>query len=295
MKQQLLLASKHLKLRANGITILVCLLVNVLIGSSLFHVSPLASAQEPTLISPEIVVQAPLTVEINALRLKYRQELEKYRDIDRQSKIANEQYRQINTLQSLELAVTTLQRALLSRGKVLELYFTLLRFEVINTTGIEDAAKQQLVEKLDRAVIDISLNQAEINLATDRNRLDQVVAEFTPLGRTWESLAYESQAALTLGRLQSMFDQVSAIKNELEQSTATEVVTLKQGARDRAFAETETSLISVNTQLAEMLVSVQNTEQITSRNSLTYFLQQADRVYSQLAQSITFLEELTKL
>jgi len=241
----------------------------------------------------EIQVQPSLTAEINDLKLQYRAELEQYRDLERQSTIANLQYTQLQTLVSLETAVTTLKKAMESRVRVLELYLRLLKLELTNATGVELSSKQSLLSKLDLSLTELASHQAQLAQANDRESLLEVSASFGLLGSELQVIAYQTQAQLTISRLQTVYDKVQSVKEEVKQQTADQTPLLQQPARERAFIETDRNLNEVRDQLLKLQATTGQQE--FSQNSYTGLLQTADSVYAGLAQSLNFLSELAGL
>lgn len=253
-------------------------------------------AQEATPVSPEpvsttdIQVQPPLTAEINQLKEQYRMELETYRDLERQTDIANKQYVQLKTLVSLETAVTTLKKTMQSRAKVLELYVKLLTLELTNATGVELSSKERLLQLLDSSQSKLGTHLAAVEQANDRDSLTRVSASFEPIGSELEEIAYQTQAQLTISKLQTVYDKVQVVKDEVDQQTAAQTPLLQQPARERAFAETNRNLDQVRDELVALQSGLANQE--LGRTSYSDILRSADSVYAGIAQSLNFLSEL---
>lgn len=259
------------------------------------EVSPVPSESPITApAATDIQIQPSLNTEISELRQRYRAELENYRSLDRQAAIANQQYQQLKTLVSLEAAVTSIQKAMLSRAKVLDLYFTLLRLELTNATGVELTVKQQLLARLDQVLIDLSAHQAKVEQASDREAIDIISQEFLVENEGLENLSYQIQAQVTLSKLQTVYDKAQNTKDEVRDQTASQITALQQPARERAFAETDRNLLQVRSELGELQTSIEK-EKGFGRGSYSSFLKKADPIYAGLAQTVSFLSELAGL
>ena len=241
-----------------------------------------------------ILSQPSNQVELEALRDTYRAQLEAYRDQERQHLIAKEQYNQLKTLTALETAVNTTRQVLITRAEVLDTYVTMLRLTLQDQPGVEVSRKEKLLIELDSLRVSLAQHKAQVEQATERTALAQVAQDFIPLGKSIESKSYHVQSAITLGRLQTVFDKSLALSGRLKEHALTDASSIQQSRRERAFAETERTVENIRQQLISSELEVQK-EEGHSRSQYARFSTTLNPIYANLSQLLSYLEEVLTL
>lgn len=251
------------------------------------------SAAVPVLV--EVVAVKPnLEEQIKSAREEYRQALEKYRPLERQYTVSIEQYRRLQTLTSLEEAVSDTRETTIARNDVLAAYLTLLQFLLQNATGIEITQKDIYLSELSIRLDELSRYRNSALGALDRPAIEALDKEFILLGSQIETTAYQVQTLLAIGKLQTVYDQAAVLADELSVLNQQQTDELIQAKDKRAIQEIQDTLTRTKLELDQVIAKVkENNDQDFSRSNYTNFTRQLNTVYANLTQVLGFIAELT--
>ncbi|MDQ3008729.1 MAG: hypothetical protein M3Q81_03960 [bacterium] len=271
---------------------------NIRITRTIITVTALALLMmaKPIMAQEQAIFTKPdVTQEINTLRVTYREQLTTYRNDERLFVIAQGQFSNLNTLVSLETAVKATQSVMKSRVQVLKSYLSLLRLQLISTTGIDLDQKQLILSDLDQTLIALDAHAQVINAATDRAAVNQAADEFATLKPIIDTLSAEGQLLLSLGRMQAVYDNSVALKDDLKVEIATSGGVFQQAERQRAFTQTEATIETVRTELRTIIDdSKEDRDKIQGLTSNTVNRQLLP-IHDGLSQIVAFLAELMTL
>lgn len=270
-------------------------------------VAVLVSAPRPSLaqspVSPTPVaatVQAApstsaATETLTSLRDKYRQQLAVYRDSERAFTIANQQYQKLKTLAALEELVTATRAVMLARILVLETYTTLVQETLKQTSGIELQRKNEQVRALGDLVSQLKQHQLLIEASTDRTKLADAAAIYTPLHQIAQEQNHKAMGMIATGRVQTMFDQVKIAKNIVSAYVdQTETNSLRKAEKQRGLAEVERNLTATGADLEKITAEDAKAAARASVSSFPRLIEQLTQVYGGVTRTLTYLQEVVQ-
>ncbi len=260
-------------------------------SSSATVVTATPSAQT---ISP--VGSSTLKAQGDALKEKYRQQLDQYRNDARLYVIAREQYYQLTTLAAQEDAVQATQKVMLSRLAVLETYVKLLSVTLEDTPGIDITQKATQQGYLATLAAVLQAHQKQVELANDRPSINTVVNSFTNVESQTENSAYITLGMINYGRIQATYDKTVSVKDEIKADVQqNETDALVQASKMRGVEEIERELSAVDTQLAKARLDVSKMQTGTDA-AFTYQNVQTEleNIYAALSRSLSLLDEVVK-
>lgn len=287
---------------------------NLLIGLSVTIIAfamlvPVAMAQEPTatpmagetLAEPQLtdealnINEAPdIEAELEAKKVTYRALFATYLTTEREFSIAKQQYKQLNTLASLETAVKAGRVALVARNEVLLAYFDILDLSLRDAQGIEVSLKEQAIEDLTQLTADVETYGQIVDRIESRDDLAGAVLSFVSLRPRVEEVSYRVLSLLSIGRLRVVYDRTNAATMELQSTSADATNPLRQAERDRAFVETFRALDTAQGLFTE--VDTEFVSHAGRHNSSTFnqVVRNLTPAFTQLSQVLSYLEELIK-
>lgn len=273
-------------------------LIAFVFGTVLFVSAPfLVHAQETVAVeepqaSPVAVTNPVVKTQIQELKEQYRVQLLAYRDNERQYTIAKEQYLQLKTLRSLEEAVQSARKVMLSRIQVLTTYISLLKQTLLETKGIDLKLKGEHIATIDLLLDEMTAHRRAIEKAADRTDVNALVDSFDKLQPEIETSAFKSLTLITYGNMRSVYDKTLSVRNEVQQNIEqNETDALKLSEKKRGFEEISRNLQDVETALGK--VEEQMTDEKAEFSSTTYseVVTGLSSVYGGLSRSISYLHE----
>ncbi len=258
-------------------------------------------------VLPEVSViidSRDLTVEqsiasIEALRALYKNQIEVYRSSEQQYRIAKTQYFSLQTLAALEEAVSTTREALLNRSRVLVSFVQLLRATLQETQGVELSQKQQAMDRLESVLQKLLAHQDAVLDTQTREAVALRAQEFAILEKELHSTTYWSLSLISLGRVQTIYDQALIVHADIRETHESETVSaLIEAERTRAHEETERNFIVIRDQLAEIALDIQNKSikpDSFTDNAFNRTRDDLEVPYAGLTLLIDYLEELLSL
>ncbi len=241
------------------------------------------------------ISDADFTTQMDALKVTYRNQLGIYRTNEKSFQIAKDQYYQIQTLAALEEAVRATRQVMLSRADVIQTYFTMAKLTLGNTKGIETDVKTKTLQDLDTLSTDLKVHRAAVAAASDRTGLLAVATEFDGLGDRVNSLSTSISYLVAYGRLQTVSDKTSTIKQELlQQIEQAETDPLKLAEKKRGLEEVQRNLDQVNSPLLKIRTALNPKTATNSQINSNTMANDFSDIYSGLSRSLSYLQELVK-
>jgi hypothetical protein len=260
-----------------------------------FIISPGVILAQETVAASAAPVSADqaLSDQINDLRNTYRAQLETYRNNERQFAISKEQYYKIQTLASLEEAVRATREVMLSRIAVVKTYITLLKLSLLQSRGLDLAVKGQQIALIDQFLINLQKHQINVEVATDKLKLNAVTNEFKDMTPQISDLTYKSLTLIAYSNMQASYNETFLMKEQIKQKIETEETdALKVAEKKRGMDEIERNLTGVNTELTAVKSETEKPELRFSDSSYDQIVQDLGGVYGGLSRSISYLREI---
>lgn len=240
-----------------------------------------------------------LAHEIEDLKLQLLARLSDYERDEKLYRIAIEQYRNLQTLSSIEEAITVTKRTMLARNKVLDIYQNLLRLQLIESEGVELSHKRQALIQLEQNREQLAKFETLIEQAQDRDDVNALAIEFTPLGQEIQEASYYALSIMAIGRLQSTFDLIIVVNQRV-------VASHKENPDEVHAAKNQRSLNEINKLLEEMPSMFHTAwtrvdESADARRGTNYagLYNRLSRdimpIYTNLSRIITYLEEIEQV
>ena len=257
--------------------------------------STLVSAQETTPSineTDEAVLQKQrLDAELESLNEIYRGQLAEYRTVEKDFLIAQDQYRELGTLASINTVTETARTVMKIRGQVLLTYFELLRVRLIAAEGIELSLKESVLPKIDQQKVWLQGQQQAITDATDREEFNTLSDAFSEQLPTMQAVSQEAISILSVGKLQEVFDRLASIGTDLSASEASNSAVIDSRAMretNRTTEEVRTSFQTVWSQLRE------NIQDDNVSGFYTNLSKTLNPIYASLNKLLSFLAELLR-
>lgn len=226
----------------------------------------------------------------------YQDQFEKYRGLEEQYVTAKTDLHQLRTLASLETAVRATQRVMASRVEVLITYFELLHASLIESQGLELSTKQEFSDKITNQILILKDHQAKVSVAQDRDTLLQLSIEFAEINKPLQEVGYRTLAFLSISELQTVHDKSRLIFDDIQEYHRDSSPSAQTLARyQRAYVETERSLLASNQDLQKIFLDLKGNNNIKDRSSYAQVIRTLQPSYSKLSQVLGFLEELLRI
>lgn len=266
------------------------------------EIEPTNPADDPLIETPEeatagqfIFNRQEHAEERAQLQTLYKAQIEKYRTSSRQFSLDKQQYAQLQTLVSLEVAVRSTREVYLDRSKVLVTYIELVRLTLQDTPGIELGAKDRALTILDETRQDILTHQDQILLSEDRIALGRRADEFLVLTPTINDAIYRGLLLINLGEVQTLYDQSKILFDDILQYHAENPGSaLQESQRTRAREEIERNLDRTKSNLREISVdyaAIEEEGDLVLRNTFNRTSGDLSTPYSQISNVLSYLAE----
>ena len=280
------------------------------VGFSLLAVSSTIFAQEdtatPTLTPTPPAATDDSTVPVDTIFIKpqqpqrivqllklYQDQVEQYRNYEREYQISKAQFFKLNTLQSLEEAVVNTKKTMISRNEVLITYCELLHTALEETEGVEVAQKSSALKGLEDQINALKEHNKKLADTNDREGIALRVSEFAVINAPLEVRAYTTRALISMGELQTVYDKGVILFNEIKvYHTEKTVSGVKQEERVRAYKEVDRLIGTGGTTLSNLRINIGSKETIDANRFNTIVGKEMNTVYAQNSQLIDFLNEL---
>lgn len=238
-----------------------------------------------------------LSAEILKQRTIFRDQLEQYRQQEKNFLIAQDQYRKHETLDSIEQAVQATKRMLLSRDQLLHTYLTLLQLRLMSAEGVELSLKNTEIEKLERLREQLKVHHAAASGQLDRPAVNKLSDEFLPIGQEAQMTASQTLGLLAVSKLQEINDKARVLFPDIsaEVTVATDEQVISPQTT-RSLKETGRAMGQNDAAMAKVWEKV--TQRITDNSELsgqTDFSQELEVAYTGLTKTLGYFLELLKL
>ncbi|MBU0974908.1 hypothetical protein KKD03_04375 [Patescibacteria group bacterium] len=253
--------------------------------------------------APEVVTTNKIfnksrnTQKIVDLKVLYRDQIEAYRNSDKEFNIAKTHYFNVLTLISLEELVGTTQLAMSDRLKVLITYLELLSATLEETSGVELALKEESLKQIRTSIIDLKLHQEDIVLAKDRSAANLLADDFELFVESYGQVSYRALALIRIGQIQSVYDAATIIDSDIKKSKEGEDIgAVIESKRVRAYQEIQRNFSITNDGLIKLNDKIIESESDDfGRSFYEKTLADLEPIYIQMSRSLDHLEELLKL
>ena len=174
------------------------------------------------------------------LKNLFRNQLEQYQLAEREYDLYKQQYKQLQTLASLERAVQATRAVLIRRSEVLTTYFDLLFDQLKTAPGIDPAKQQELNQEITELVENLRSQKIQAEAVADKQAVADFADNFELLRPQILATSYKTRAYLQVGAYQDLFIRSQVFNQEIKAYQATDSAsTFKQTARTRAYLETD--------------------------------------------------------
>lgn len=226
----------------------------------------------------------------------YIPQLESYRTKESRFIIAREQYRQVQTLASLEEVVKASKEVQLARIDVLMTYFNMLREAVGALKGAEVTKKMEQSNRLLTITTELGVLRQQIQDSNDRIALDNISAQYQNRHIAYISAAYSALSLIRIANIQSATDQLGLLTSQVfasiqESSPSATVFAEKQRGYDelaRTITQIKEILSNATTRTEPLGV-----EEFTA-NTYTQIVDILSSAFTKLQLAESFLKELAK-
>ncbi len=234
-----------------------------------------------------------LDEEIITLKATYQSQLENYLYQDKLYRIAYDQYKQLQTLVSIEDLTQKAKTLGLSRDEVLISYLDLLRLNLIATEGIELSLKSKYLSQLESTIVYLKEHQENLKNLNEREPVSLSLSTFANDQKNLNKQAKEVLVLLAIGNLQMIYDKSVVLKKDIDVYLGDQG-TLELPTISRASDETNRSLSSAKLKLDAFWAET------LKRNESNWYLSKfyddlprtLNPIYVNLSQSISYLNEL---
>lgn len=256
--------------------------------------TPSATPAPDSMVSTDQVFTKPRqTEEILRLRELYQDQVERYTNLERQYIVNKAQYKKLNTLQSLELAVKTTREVMLARTDVLITYFELMRASLDDTEGVELVEKDKNTNEMISYINALREHRQAVLNSTTRDDIAARVTEFEKLSRPFESTAYKSLALIRIGDIQTVFDKSEIIYRDVLQYHQDNPTTpLRQQERVRAYREVDNAIEKTRGDLLTVRTDYAEENKLNRSSYDSRLVKSLNTTYSGTSQILAFLKEL---
>ncbi len=264
-----------------------------------FSCSPLMvrAQEDEELSASEVILQKQrLAKEIEDTKKTLLVQLNQYQQQEKQYRIAIDQYQRLQTLASIEEAVSSARKSMVSRNQVLKTYLNLLRLKLTEAEGIEVTHKNQALALIEAEIEDLKDFDQKLDQDLDREEINVAAQEFAPLGAQVKETSHYALSLLAIGRLQAVYDQAFVIQQKIKQKDNTGENLVQRTQRQRSLNEVDRLLEELLGQLRELWDDLEPGSYYNRENFYQVFYKNMfddlNSIYSKLAQLVSFLEEL---
>jgi hypothetical protein len=222
-----------------------------------------------------IFIKPQQSEEIQKLLKLYQDQVEKYSVSEREYRTAKAQFFKLETLQSLEEAITKTRQVMLDRDDVLITYAELVRAHLQDTDGVEISLKTAADSDLEALIIALKEHREKVAATKDREEMKRRAQEFALITKAINERLSVAISLISLGDLQTIYDRNKLIYTEIKQlHTTTPTSALRQEERERAYREVDQAVEKVRLDLEVARISLQTKEgkaRGTNSESITKF------------------------
>jgi len=260
--------------------------------STIFFI-PVARAQESSV--PVVIPQTVDQELFKNLEAKYFFLLEQYRNQEQTYSIAKNQYLQLNTLASQELAVQETRTLIDMRADILLTYIDILTQLLSNTRGVPIENKNAQIISLSLLRERVLLHKTKNLNSLDRLTLDAESASFQTTYKQIEQNAYYTLSLIRIGEMQEAYDKMVVVRNAVESSIQnSELSSAKKGEKERGFQEIDRTILSTQQDFNVTKQKVLTKPGDSSLSSFSELSRSLAVTYSQISQVVEFLQEVRK-
>lgn len=250
------------------------------------------SAQEDQILYSSAYEQ-DLSPEIETLKTQLLVQLTQYQQDEREFRIAREQYKTLQTLNSIEATIGASKQAMHSRNIVLATYLEILRLRVNQTAGFQLSHKTRALALIETDKAQLLAFDAQIEQPLNREAMNQLSAQFVPIGNQVKQNSYYILSCLAIARLQAVHNQSQPVKEAVTAIGTNEAHSIEESQKLRAINEANKVLDLIPTKL-DTVWNNAATAQAANRNEAFYrnLTKELAPIYSLLSQSISYFTEL---
>lgn len=254
-------------------------------------------AQEATESGDVLPTPALLTVPKSTSEEKldlYREQITAYRTSEDVFRVNKQQYFNLNTLASLEKAVTSTRDTLLARSKVLVTYLELIEERLTATQGIDLDKKEKALADIESQLTILLEHQDAILLSTDRDALLAVTTSFYSNRELLDHTIYQGLTLIAIGNIQTVNDKAEALLEDIKIEHGKEKVSaLVTAKRERAYTETTKHIEDTNTDIrAVLLQQFKKEDKLFTKANYSQIIDALDVPYITATKTLGFLQEL---
>jgi hypothetical protein len=255
--------------------------------------SPTAATTGETVPVDTIFIKPQQPERIKTLLKLYQDQVEQYRNLEREYQISKAQFFKLNTLQSLEESVVNTRKTMVSRDEVLITYCELLHASLTETEGVDVAQKAKALDDLTSQINVLKDHKKKLEETKDREGIAIRVKEFEVGTAQQKTLAYTTRALISLGELQAVYDKAVILFGEIKvYHTEKTVSGVKQEERARAYREVDRAIETTEKSLTALRLKISGASAINEVSYDTYVGKEMSTIYAQDSQLINFLNEL---
>lgn len=251
-------------------------------------------AQESETV-PTVIPQQDNTLKIEQLQNTYFSQLEEYRNQEQAYIVARNQYLQLNTLASQELAVNETRNLLSLRADVFITYLDILKEMLIAAKGIPLENKNPEIITIGLLSDQVKVHKTKVESAQDRFAVDQESVSFEPTVTQLESHTYYILSLIKMGNMQEAYDKLLVVRQATKTFVENQPLTNSQKSeKARGFAEIDRTVSSTDSVFTPLKVRLYGSPGQGSVGSYSELSTSLTPVYAQINQVIQFLEEIRK-
>ncbi len=253
--------------------------------------------------APEVVETTKIfnktrnTQKIADLKILYRDQIEAYRNSEKEFNIAKTHYFNVETLTSLEEAVAATDLVMKNRLKVLITYLELLGTTLEDASGVELALKEESLKQINSSIMSLKLHQEDTVLAKDRAAVNLLADNFEVFVEPYNQVTYRALSLIRIGQIQSVYDAAVIIDSDIKKDKeGDDIGAVVEAKRDRAYQEIQRNFTITNSGL-KMLNNriIEGKDDGFGRSFYEKTLDELEPIYIQMSKSLDHLEELLRL
>lgn len=239
---------------------------------------------------------------IDQLKSDYFYQLEQYRLTKQQFVLDQAEYLQLLTLATKDKLLQSYKNILVSRGNTLLTYLYPLEHLLHSTQGIDIADKQKAIDQVRESSSQIKLHLQILSSLSEQEELSEQAKEFeTQNIPLFMEASYRTLSALSIGRIQSIADQVKVSRDHFSQEVvAHETDARKKTSMERGIKEVDEfhkQATAAITQARDKYSAYDVTDRRQSYNPQNIYNSITDTLspaYTSLQRSLDYLLELER-
>lgn len=153
--------------------------------------------------------------QLELTRKTYVDTLDQYRNKEQKFFVIREQYKQLQTLASLEDAVKASKDVQIARIDTLLAYFNTLQLYVNELRGADLQKKQDVSQRLQQVVLELGISKQQVQKATDRIALDKLSTTYESRNNLYISTAYATLSLIRIANMQTATDQLGLLSSQV--------------------------------------------------------------------------------